>query len=83
MQPDALRALGARLRATRKAQRVSAVAAAEAAGMSRVTLHRIEAGEPSVSIGHWVALADALGLVLTIAAPAPTAEPLYSSSLFV
>lgn len=77
--PNALRALGARLRAARKAQRVSAVAAAEAAGMSRVTLHRIEAGEPSVSIGHWAALADALGLVLTLAAPASPADPLPPS----
>jgi len=35
----------------RKALRVSATVAAEAAGMSRVTLHRIEKGEPSVTMG--------------------------------
>lgn len=64
--PAALRVLGAHLRSARKAQRVSAVAAAEAAGMSRVTLHRIEAGEPGVSIGHWLALAEALGLGLAL-----------------
>lgn len=71
--PAALRVLGAHLRAARKAQRVSAVAAAEAAGMSRVTLHRIEAGEPGVSIGHWLALAEALGLGLALAGRADAA----------
>lgn len=57
-----LLALGAALRATRKAQKVSAVALAEAAGLSRVTLHRIERGEPGVAMGSWVAVATALGL---------------------
>ena len=42
------------------------VAAAEVAGMSRVTLHRIERGEPSVAIGAWVAAASALGLTLDL-----------------
>ncbi len=37
--------LGERLRAARKGQKVSATAAAESAGMSRVTWHRIERGE--------------------------------------
>ena len=74
-----LAALGERIRAQRERQKVSATDAAEAAGMSRVTLHRIEAGEPSVSIGHWAALADALGLVLTLAAPASPADPLPPS----
>lgn len=54
--------LGERIRAARKRQRVSAVAAAEAAGISRVTLHRIERGEPTVAAGAWVAVAGALGL---------------------
>jgi transcriptional regulator with XRE-family HTH domain len=65
--------LGERLRAARKRQKVSAVAAAEAAGMSRVTLHRIERGEPSVAAGAWVALAGTLGLALDLAAPAVNA----------
>ena len=46
--PDAqhrLASLGERIRVARKRQRVSAVAAAQAAGISRVTLHRIERGE--------------------------------------
>ncbi len=42
----ALPALGAGIRARRKQLRVSATAAAEAAGLSRVTLHRIERAHP-------------------------------------
>lgn len=70
---ELLTRLGQQLRRVRREQKVSAVAAAEAAGMSRVTLHRIEQGEPSVTMGAWVGLAHALGLdlalVATIAAP--------------
>jgi transcriptional regulator with XRE-family HTH domain len=36
-----------------KALKVSATTAAEAAGMSRMTLHRIERGEPSVTMGAY------------------------------
>ena len=67
--------LGEQLRQARKRQKVSAAAAAEAAGMSRVTLHRIEAGEPSVTLGAWAAAADALGLQLTLADGGATPSP--------
>lgn len=43
---------------------VNAVTAAQAAGLSRVTLHRIEKGESSVTMGAWINLASALGLNL-------------------
>ncbi len=59
---DRARELGILIRAQRKQLGVSAVATAEAAGLSRVTLHRIETGEPSVSIAAWMAVLDALGL---------------------
>lgn len=59
-----LGALGEQLRARRKALRVSSTAAAEAAGMSRVTLHRIEKGEPSVASGAWANAVVALGMTL-------------------
>jgi transcriptional regulator with XRE-family HTH domain len=59
-----LQALGTQLRARRKALRVSSTAAAEAAGMSRVTLHRIEKGEPSVAAGAWANAMAALGMSL-------------------
>ena len=71
---EQLAGLGARLRAARKRQKASAVATAEAAGMSRVTLHRIERGEPSVAVGAWVAAAGALGLTLDLVDPRAAAE---------
>ena len=58
----ALAALGAAVRGRRKALGVSAVAAAEAAGISRVTLHRIEKGEASVTMGAYMAVFGVLGL---------------------
>jgi transcriptional regulator with XRE-family HTH domain len=59
-----LQVLGEQLRARRKALKVSSTAAAEAAGMSRVTLHRIERGEPSVAGGAWASAMEVLGLRL-------------------
>ena len=71
-----LERLGARLRERRKALDVTAVACAEAAGVSRVTMHRIEAGNPSVTIGAYVNVAAALGLHLVVSIlDAPTAGP--------
>ena len=62
-------ALGKRIRAHRKLHKVSAVSAAEAAGMSRVTLHRIERGEPSVTMGAYMSATAALGLQLDMTDP--------------
>ncbi|MFS3128983.1 helix-turn-helix domain-containing protein [Nocardioides sp. Bht2] len=71
-----LERLGARLRSRRKALGVTAVACAEAAGVSRVTLHRIEVGNPSVTIGAYVNVAAALGLHLVVPIlDAPSADP--------
>jgi transcriptional regulator with XRE-family HTH domain len=64
-----LKALGERIRAHRESQKVSATVAAEAAGMSRVTLHRIERGEPSVTMGAYLSAIDALGLQLELRDP--------------
>lgn len=69
-----LLALGERLRAQRKHLGVNATTAAEAAGMSRVTLHRIERGEPSVTMGAYLNAALAVGLELGIAGPQPSAS---------
>jgi transcriptional regulator with XRE-family HTH domain len=63
----ALAGLGAGIRARRKRLRVSATAAAEAAGLSRVTLYRIERGEPTVALGLVQRAAAALGLQLQLA----------------
>lgn len=68
--PQAMLAtLGGRIRARRKSLRVSATAVAEAAGLSRVTLHRIERGEPSVAMGLYVNAITALGLALELSDP--------------
>lgn len=64
-----LKALGGRIRAQRERQKVTATAAAEAAGMSRVTLHRIERGEPSVTMGAYLSAIDAVGLRLDLTDP--------------
>ncbi len=59
---DTLSALGKQIRAHRKALRITATSTAEAAGISRVTLHRIENGEPSVTMGAYLNAIAALGL---------------------
>ena len=64
-----LESLGQQIRAHRKALRVSATAAAEAAGMSRVTLHRIEHGEPAVTIGAYLNALAVLCLDFGIVTP--------------
>lgn len=65
--------LGQQIRAHRKSLRISATSAAEAAGMSRVTLHRIEKGEPAVTMGAYMNAMVALGLNFRLITPA---EPL-------
>lgn len=77
---EALALLGGKVRTRRKELRISAVAAAEAAGISRVTLFRIEKGEPSVTIGAWFAVCATLGLHLDVAtAKDALATPLPAS----
>jgi transcriptional regulator with XRE-family HTH domain len=66
---EKLKALGAQIRTQRKALRISASAASEAAGMSRVTLHRVEKGEPSVTMGAYLNAMTVLGLDFEIAWP--------------
>jgi transcriptional regulator with XRE-family HTH domain len=71
-----LRALGQRLREARKAMGVTAIAAAQAAGVSRVTWHRMEAGAPGVAAGSYARALDALGLAEADAlSRAPTGRP--------
>ncbi len=65
-----LAAMGQKIRAQRKALRVSATVAAEAAGLSRVTLHRIESGHASVTMGAYLNAMAALGLDIDLVQPA-------------
>lgn len=59
--------LGKQIRACRKKLRISATVAAEAAGMSRVTLYRIEKGEPSVTVGAYFNAMIALNMDFGVA----------------
>lgn len=73
----ALTWLGQGIRARRKQLGISATALAEAAGVSRVTLHRIEKGAATVAAGAYASTAAALGLVLHLDAagePAAAAD---------
>ncbi len=75
-----LSALGERIRLRRKQLKVPATVAAESAGMSRVTWHRIERGEPSVTMGAYMGATNALGLSFQLAMP-PSAQSIDQSNL--
>lgn len=64
-----LQEIGRQIRARRKDLGVNATAAAESAGMSRVTWYRIEKGEPSVAAGAYANALAALGLVRWAVSP--------------
>lgn len=66
---SALAEIGEELRRRRKELGISAATTAEAAGMSRVTLHRVESGSPSVTVGAYMNAAAALGLQLALRKP--------------
>lgn len=72
-----LETLGRRIRAQREQQKVTATDVAEAAGMSRVTLHRVEKGEPSVTMGAYLSALSAVGLSLQVREP----EAAFTSAL--
>jgi DNA-binding XRE family transcriptional regulator len=67
--------MGEHIRAHRQRQKVSATVAAEAAGLSRVTLHRIERGEPSVTMGAYLSAIAAIGLQLELCDPSAPQSP--------
>ena len=58
--------IGSQIRLRRKALGVNATAVAESAGMSRVTLYRIEHGELSVTFGAYLAVLDVLNMAFTV-----------------
>jgi transcriptional regulator with XRE-family HTH domain len=74
--------LGERLRAQRKSMRIAAASVARAANMSRQTLHRIEHGEPSVTMGAYLNALRALGLELkVVGTEPPSPEPADSEAV--
>ena len=60
--------IGQLIRQHRKSFKITANAAAQTAGISRVTLHRIEKGEPTVSMGAYLSVVSALDLNLHLSA---------------
>ena len=68
-QKKILRQLGQQIRLRRKLLKVSAVATSEAAGVSRMTLSRIENGEASVTIGAYFNVISVLGLEFDLREP--------------
>ena len=68
-----LAALGQQIRTRRKALRLSATVTAEAAGLSRVTLHRMEKGAPAVTMAAYLNVMAALGLDFSLSLPADPA----------
>ena len=66
LQQEFLASLGQRILLQRKKLKVAAESVALAAAISRITLHRIEKGEPGVSMGAYMSVIIALGLNLSI-----------------
>jgi transcriptional regulator with XRE-family HTH domain len=66
IQDNYLANLGQKILLQRKRLKVSADSTALASGISRITLHRIEKGEPSVSMGAYISVIEALGLHLDL-----------------
>jgi DNA-binding XRE family transcriptional regulator len=71
LQQEFLASLGQRILLQRKKLKVAAESVALAAAISRITLHRIEKGEPGVSMGAYMSVIIALGLCLSIQEGAP------------
>jgi transcriptional regulator with XRE-family HTH domain len=70
MLPDKkLSFIGEQLRARRKRLKISTVVTAEAASISRMTLHRIERGDVSVAIGAYLSVISSLGFELVLSDP--------------
>lgn len=61
---DAARVLGQQLAAARRRQRRTTQEVAERAGMTRVTLRRIERGDPEVALGLYFEVAAVLAVPL-------------------
>lgn len=61
---DAARLLGARVRLARQRRRLTVAQLAERIGVSRVTVQKIERGDPTVALGTAFEAATVLGVTL-------------------
>lgn len=77
----ALKKLGADLREARLRRRLSAQLVSERAATSRSTLLKIEQGSPSVSIGIYAAVIQAVGLLENLANVADISNDKVGQSL--
>jgi transcriptional regulator with XRE-family HTH domain len=77
---ERIQILGGTIRAQRKNLHISAQATADCAHISRVTLHRIEKGEPSVTMGAYFTVLDALGLQIQTKSKAGLGEESQAGS---
>ena len=59
----ALRKLGEDIRDARRRRRIAMALMSERAGFSRLTLSKIEAGDPSVSMGSYASALFVLGMI--------------------
>lgn len=63
----ALRKLGHDIRNSRRRRRIPVAILAQRASISRMTLNKVEKGDPGVSIGNYTAVLFALGMVERLA----------------
>jgi transcriptional regulator with XRE-family HTH domain len=76
--------IGLQIRAQRKALKINTTVAAEACGFSRVTLSRVEHGEPTVTMGAYMNALAALGLDLrVVSSTTVVAEPIKHPHLWI
>lgn len=60
---QALEQLGENIKLARKRRKYTQELIASRTGLSRLTVRKVERGDPAVSIGHYVAVLGVLGLV--------------------
>jgi len=61
-QQQTLNVLGENIKLARKRRQLTQQLVSDRTGISRVTLRKIEKGEPTVSIGHYISVLGVLGL---------------------
>lgn len=59
----ALKKLGNDIKNARKIRRIKAETLSERAGIARATLHKIEKGDPTASMGSYVSVIFSLGMI--------------------
>jgi len=72
----AIRKLGHDIRDARRRRRIPAAILAERASISRTTLHKVEQGDPGVSLGIYATVLFALGMIDRLA---DVADPIHDA----